>query len=451
MSAPPRVVPPARPLGRLAFAAGFVRNPLAVIPQAVYEQDLVAVGSGRTVWITAPELIRKVLLDEREAYRKLTQIRLLAPLLGKGILTSEGADWRWQRQATAPMFRTTGLGNFVPAFVAAAESTLARWRAAPAGTIHAIDDDMTRATFEVISSTLLPTADAAFEASLQAAMRSLQRHAGWDILYATMKVPRWAPRPGGASKAASIRTLRALVLALLQRRHADNAAGRERDDLLQRLIAARDPETGAAMDDEQLVDNLLTFYLAGHETTAKALLWALFLVARAPEWAERIRDEVARVTAGAPIAAEHVERLVLTEQVVKEAIRLYPPAPMMGRQAVAEGELGGRRIAPGTNIQMPIYAIHRHTKRWDAPDTFDPERFGAGREKDIARFQYMPFGAGPRVCIGMSFALTEAKAILATLLRAARFEVVEGHEPTPVARVTLVPKGGMPLKVTLDR
>ena len=445
-SLPARVVPPARALGRVGFMATFVRNPLATIPQSAYERDALAFGaSGRALWITAPDLIKTVLLDERDKYRKLTQIRLLAPLLGRGILTSEGNDWRWQRQATAPMFRTTGLGNFVPAFTRAAQATLERWRRAGPESVQRVDEDMTRATFEVIGSTLLPSPDADFAAAVQDNVGHLQRHAGWDILYASLKAPRWLPRPGGTAKQRAIRVLRARVLALLQARKSGRLPGA--DDLLQRLIAARDPETGAAMDDEQLVDNLLTFYIAGHETTAKALLWALYLLAREPEWQSRLRDEVASVVGAGPVEAHHVERLPLVEQVVKETLRLYPPAPMMGRQSVAAATLGEHAIVPGMNIQIPIYVVHRHRARWERPDAFDPERFAPEREKAIPRYQYMPFGAGPRVCIGMSFALLEAKTILATLAREARFAPVPGHEPRPVARVTLVPGGGMPLRV----
>src|SRR3954463_2098519 len=147
MLLPPRVVPPSQPLGRLAFIARFVRNPLAAIPQAVYEEDTAPRGK-RTLWVTSPELVRKVLLDERDKYRKLTQMRLLGPLLGKGILTSEGADWRWQRQATAPMFRTPGLGNFTPAFVQCAERTVARWRSDSPQQVRSIDAEATRLTLE---------------------------------------------------------------------------------------------------------------------------------------------------------------------------------------------------------------------------------------------------------------------------------------------------------------
>jgi cytochrome P450 len=448
MLIPPRVIPPVRPLGRLSFLARFVRNPLAAIPQAVYEEDLVPVGraNARAIWVTAPELVKTVLLDERDKYAKIVQIRLLGQLLGKGILTSEGADWRWQRRAAAGMFRAPDLKSFVPAFVRAADTVLARWREAPPGSTHAIDVDMTRATFDVISSTLLPSTDEGFTAGVQRSVNALQRFGGWDILYASLGLPPWTPRPGRAAKARAMAWLRAAVMQLVRARRG---ASHPPDDLLQRLIAARDPETGAAMDDEQLVDNLLTFYLAGHETTAKALTWTLYLLARSPEWHARVRDEVERVTGGAPVAGEHVAHLILVEQVLKESMRLFPPAPMMSRQAVVETTLGGMRLTPGMSVLMPIYAIHRHARRWSDPDAFLPERFAPEAEREIPRYQYMPFGAGPRVCIGMSFALIEATAILATLVRAARFEAV-GDEPAPVAQVTLVPRDGLRLRVTLD-
>ena len=220
------------------------------------------------------------------------------------------------------------------------------------------------------------------------------------------------------------------------------------DDLMQRLVSARDPESGQSMNDEQLVDNLLTFYLAGHETTARALTWTLYLLARSPEWAAALVQEVARVTGGADISGEHVDKLLLVQQVLKESMRLYPPVPIMSRQAVAGAKIDGHAIAAGTSVLMPIYAIHRHARRWENPDAFDPTRFAQERADAISRYQYMPFGAGPRICIGMAFAMLEASAILATLLQHARFTPADDREPVPVARVTLIPKGGMPLKVS---
>jgi cytochrome P450 len=203
------------------------------------------------------------------------------------------------------------------------------------------------------------------------------------------------------------------------------------------------------MNDEQLVDNLLTFYLAGHETTAKALTWTLYLLARSPEWSAALEDEVARVTQGGEVEAAHIERLVLTQQVLKESMRLYPPVPLMTRQAVTDAKLDGHAVRAGTSVVMPIYAIHRHARRWEDPDAFDPARFAPEREAAMPRYQYMPFGAGPRICIGQAFAMMEATAMLATFVARARFAPVPGSEPAPVARVTLIPKGGMPLAVRL--
>jgi cytochrome P450 len=392
---PPHVLPPERQLGRLGFLATFLRNPLEAIPRAAYEQDAHP-GPGR-LWITAPALIRAVLLDERERFQKVAQIRLLGPLLGRGILTSEGAEWKWQRQ--------------------------------------------------VISATLLPSADATVAPVVEHSMTAFQRWSGWNILYAATGMPRWMPRPGMAASARAIATLRGAVHAMLGERRA---AETRPDDLMHRLMSARDPESGRSMDERQLVDNLLTFYLAGHETTARALAWTLYLLARSPEWSARLAAEIARVTGGGPVAAGHIERLVEVQQVLKESMRLYPPVPLMGRQAVVPTALGGHALARGATVMMPIYAIHRHVKRWRAPDRFDPARFAPENEAKLERYQYMPFGAGPRICIGMAFAMLEATAMLATLLQHARFAPVEGHEPYPVARVTLVPRGGMPLRVSLN-
>jgi len=384
-----------------------------------------------------------VLLDQRDKFRKLQQIRLLSPLLGRGILTSDGPQWRWQRQAAAPMFTPDALASFVPAFVAAAEACVARWRDSGAE-VQPIEDDMTRATFDVIVATLLPSSDKTLPDVVQKSIDEMRKTGGWDLLFAVLNLPSWLPRPGMFSEPRAVAALRSAVGAIVARMRKEEGPPRS---LTHRLIAARDPETDRAMDDDQLVDNVLTFYLAGHETTAKALTWTLFLLSRSPEWTAALTDEIARVTGGAPIAAAHIDHLVLTQQVIQEAMRLYPPVPIMSRQSVAGAVLDGREIRAGTSLIMPIYAIHRHMRRWEDPDAFLPERFAPASEASIPRYQYMPFGAGPRVCIGRVFAMMEATAMLATLLQRARFTPVEGYEPEPVARVTLVPKGGMPLHV----
>jgi cytochrome P450 len=442
---PPRIVPPMAPLGRAAFVAAFIRNPLAVIPRAAYEEDFVEFGGPRAprAWVTSPAMIKAALLDQREKFRKITQIRILGPLLRKGILTTEGSEWRWQRQAAAPMFRPQELTSFVPTFVRVARDVLHLWHQDPAGAVRDVEADMTNATFDVITATLLPSSDPDFSREVRRSVHTFQRFGGWDLLYGQTGMPKWMPRPGMFAGPAAIRRLREAVGGVLERRRKFDPPG---DDLLDRLIAARDPESGGSMDDDRLVDNLLTFYLAGHETTAKVLTWTLYLLARSPEWAGRLRDEIGQVVGGGPVRGEHVEKLVLVQQVIKESMRLFPPAPMMSRQLVEDTEIEGREVRAGTSFIMPVYAIHRHVLRWQRPDEFDPTRFAPSAE--IPRYQFMPFGAGPRVCIGMSFAMIEATAILATLIAGARFECPEGMaEPIPVARVTLMPKGGMPLRV----
>lgn len=445
---PPHITPPARPLNRLAFVASFVRNPLLVMPQAAYEQDFVRMeGRAPLVWLTEPSLIKAVLLDQREKFHKLVQIRILGPLLGKGILTSEGAEWKWQRQTSAPMFRHHELMTFVPTFVRVTRDLMGRWRSAPRGATHEIERDMTRVTFDVISATLLPSADATVGAAVEHSAGLFQKAGAWSALYAVANAPSWLPKPGRRAQRQAIHMLRSSVAAMLRERRE---AGEERDDLMHRLMHATDPETGAPMTEEQLIDNLLTFYLAGHETTAKALTWTLYLLARSPEWTAVLKEEIARVTGGGPVAAEHIDKLVLTQQVIKESMRIYPPVPMMSRQAVADATLGDHPIKAGTSVVIPIYVLHRHRARWQDPDLFDPTRFAPDKEARISRYQYMPFGAGPRICIGMAFAMIEATTILATMLQSAAFDVAGGHEPLPVARVTLLPKGGMPLRVWVD-
>lgn len=443
-----RVTPLDRRVGNLAFFATLLRNPLRVLPAAVYEEGLVVSGrAGRKVyWITDPSLIKTVLLDKRETFHRtsITQ-RILGPLLGKGVLTADGADWKWQRQTAAPVFRHTDLLGYVPTMVEAAQRLLCHWRTSEAA-LRDVDRDMTLVTFDVISHTLLPGGDAHIGPLIARSTVDYQRPLGWQMAYANFRLPHWMPHPGMLKMHVAQRQLRSAVAALVAERRASPAA---KDDLLERLLHARDPESGGRMSDELLIDNLLTFFLAGHETTAKALTWTLYLLARAPEWQDRIQAEVRRVAGDAPIGPEHIDKLTITTQVLKESMRLYPPAPIMSRQATVDTDLAGIPIKSGTQIIIPIYAIQRHRRYWSNPDFFEPGRFAGESEAKIARYHYMPFGAGPRICIGMAFALIEGIASLATLVRAASFATTPDHQPEPVSRVTLRPLGGMALTVRM--
>ncbi len=444
---PPRVTPLKRLPNPLMFAANFARNPLLSIPDEVYETDLVrhTLAGAPLVWITHPDYIKVVLLDHRNDFYKTTQRRLLSPLLGNGILTAEGSDWKWQRQTSAPIFRMQEITPMAPAIVSATEHYLAGLSPAPDGEARAIDADMTKVTFDVISATLLPGGDADLSAAIELSAGKFQQASAWSLLFSIANIPAWVPRPKKARALDAARTLRAAVLGLIAKRRA---SGKPQVDLMQRLMEAKDPETGKPMSDEQMVDNLLTFYLAGHETTAKALTWTLYLLSRAPEWEQRVLEEVRTVVGDGPVTAAHADKLAITQQVLKESMRLYPPAPQIGRHALKDHRFGPHDIKAGTQVLIPIYAVQRHRTYFPDPDRFDPTRFAPENEAKISRYHYMPFGAGPRICIGMAFAMMEATIILATLIRGARFEAAPGHNPEPVARVTLVPKGGMPMRVT---
>jgi len=444
---PPTVVPPPAPLPLRKFLLRFVRNPLRSLPRTVYEQPIVVHDNGRNVvaWVTAPELVERVLLHDSQHFPKTPlEKRVFSHTLGEGILTSEGASWRWQRRTAAPLFRPADLAGLVPAMTAAAEEQAARWRRSDAGAVQAVDRDMTETTFRVISATMFAGSADAEAAEILAAADAALATVSWDIAAAMLRLPEWVWYPGKLRRRRAARRLRAAVAAILARRRAEGLAG---EDLLARLALAKDPETGAPMSEKQLVDNLTTFLAAGHETTAKALTWTLYLLARAPRWQERVLEEVDTVVGEEAVGARHLEHLPVARAVLEETMRLYPPAPIMTRAVAEDTVLGSVTVKAGTYVVIPIFAIHRHRRLWDDPDRFDPERFSPERRAGHARTQFMPFGFGPRTCIGGTFAMMEATAILATLVRRARFEWDGVHAPEPLSRITLRPEGGMPLKV----
>jgi cytochrome P450 len=327
-----------------------------------------------------------------------------------------------------------------------AEEVLAKWRASPPGSVQRVDEDMTEATFSVIARTMLQGREPGEAETIKRATSTLLRYIPWEIMYGVLNVPLWMPHPASWVVARATKRLRGAVGDIIARRQAEGGGG---DDLLGRLLEARDPDSGEPMDKERLINNLLTLLEAGHETTARALTWTLYLLARAPEWQDRVRAEIASVCGDGEIEAEHVARLQTTQQVLKESMRLYPPVPVMSRVATETVSVGGNEVPEGTMVVIPIFCIHRHTQLWADPARFDPARFEPEREAAFARTQFMPFGAGPRICLGNTFAMAEATVILASLIRAARFDWDGRTKPEPVSRLTLQPRGGMPLHVTM--
>jgi len=439
---PPTFNPPREPLSLPKFLVTLLTNPLRVVPEVVYREPIYQYGH-RLTWVTDPALVKRILLDERDNFPKTPiENRTLGPLIGNGLILSSGVEWKWQRQTTAPVFRHADVLRYLPAMLASGEETIRLFGAGKPREIHPIDTYMSDASYRVISDTMLSGSEgAAFE---RAALDKV-RHS-WPLAYALAGLPDWLPYPGRAEKERAERDVRSAVLRMVQVRRANPRA---RDDLVAHLLRARNPETGQPMSDLQLVDNLLTFLVAGHATTAKALMWSLYLVARSPTWEGRILEEVDRIAGNGPIQPEHVDKLTAVNKVLKEAMRLYPPVPEFPRVALKDVDLGGKRLKAGSYVFIPMSAIHRHRLLWEDPDRFMPERFAPEREAQYSRYQFMPFGGGARVCIGASFAMIECIVMLAMFVRAARFEVPDGFVPEPITRLTLWSRNGMPLKVSM--
>ena len=337
----PPFVPPAARMRRFPFMLPrFLRNPLLCIPSDAYEKPIVLVpGPPLRVYVCDPELVKTVLLERREIFPKTAVLRrLLGPLLGRGILLSEGDEWRWQRQIVAPLFRQSEILDYVAVMARAAETQIEKWRTAGLDKVHMIDRDMSQTTYEIISNTILSGGgDAVGEAMRQDAGDYI---AGmpWLLVYAVLSIPDWVPRPQKRRMRRRELRLRGAVRDLVHRRRLENDSG---EDLLARLLAARRLDNGTAMADEEMVDMLLTFLTAGHDTTAKALTWALYLLSRSREWEERVLREIADVVPSGTIEPHHIDKLKTVSQVIKETLRLYPPAPETTRIASVDTELGG--------------------------------------------------------------------------------------------------------------
>ena len=424
-----------------------LRNPLEAMPPAVYTQPLARRSlMGRDlVYVCDPDLIRQVLVEQEGAFVKSDAMRrALVPALGQGLLTAEGAHWRWQRRAAAPAFRHDRLLGFVPAMLAAAGRIRDRWLALPVGTAVEVTHEMTRATYDVIVETMLSGAPGLDQAQIERGIAEYLSSTPWAVMASLFGVPDWMPLPRKRQGRKARDYVRgALVGIVRHRREEHSRLSAVRPDLLTLLLDAHDPEDSRAMDDQEIADNLLTFIVAGHETTALTLTWLLYLLTSHPEVEDRIVEEVEGLTRGAPVGAAHIAGLAYTRQVVQEAMRLYPSAPLITRMAAKEVRLGGMVIPQGTPTYVPVYAVHRHVALWKEPDTFDPDRFLPKTAADRHRYAYLPFGAGPRICIGASFAMLEAVAFLATIMQSFRPTMAPGPEPSPRLRLTLRPHGGL--------
>ncbi len=429
-----------------AALTSVVNNLIEAWPAAVYEAPLVEARflGRKTTFVCAPDLVQSLLVDQAGALeRDDFLLRALVPALGRGVLTADGAAWRSQRRTAAPVFRHDRIAAFVPAMSAAAEATAARWRTREASDPIDMLGEMMRATFDVIVATMISDEGGLDVTGFARRVSDYLDQTPWKMGLTLLGAPAWTPHPGWLKGRRSARYMRRTIQSTIEARRQRGDSGQ---DLLSLLLAAHDPETGAGMSDASLVDNLLTFVAAGHETTALALAWTFSLLAEYPRVADRMREEMntSRAAAGGTL---DLAGLNYTRQVVMEVMRLYPPAPMIARRAARPVMLGTTIVPAGRSIQVPVYAIHRHRALWAAPDMFDPDRFAPAARAARPRHAYLPFGAGPRICIGANFAMTECVAVLAALVPAFTFLRISNERPEARFKITLRPHRGVPLRV----
>lgn len=435
---PARVPLVTRPLGLWDSLRATRENVLSIIPEVALHRRIVSGRTGRR-WhmVMDPGAIRRVLLENLDTYPKsLVTNNLLRPAVGDSLFIAEGAHWRWQRRTAAPAFSHRNVLNLAPVMTRAAEQSVARIAGAGPRAVEMMQE-MVTTTFDVISDVTFSSGEGFQRDAVHQAIDAYISEAGKVSLFDVLGFPDWVPRPGRL-RAGGVTEMRDVADRAIQRR-IDEGPG-DVPDLLDLLLAGEDPESGRKMSLPELRDNLLTFIVAGHETTALALSWALYLMAFDQEAQDRARAEAQAVLSDGLARGEDVARLTFTRQVVDEALRLYPPGGLVSRTALAEDRLCGTRILPGDTVMLPIYALHRHDALWEDPQAFRPDRWTGDRPD---RYAYLPFGDGPRICIGASFALQEAVIILSTLLANFRFQPVKGRDPKPVMILTLRPEGGV--------
>jgi cytochrome P450 len=353
-----------------------------------------------------------------------------------------------QRRALAPLFSRRSVMTFASAVVAAAEDLVARLDrqvSEPGGAVD-MAAEVTRLTLDVLEHTIFSDGVGADREDIRLAMQRYFEVASRIDPFDILGLPAGIPRPRRLKVWSTLRFFEKTIDMLIatRRRRLAEAPGDVPQDLLTLLLAATDPQTGERLTETEVRANVLTFIAAGHETTANCLTWSLYLLSQSPEWRERVCAEAEReLDRGDP--ASLVDRLVETRAVIDEANRLYPPISAISRVARGDDELSGHRVRRGTMVVIAPYVLHRHRALWTQPDYFNPDRFLPGARESIERFAYLPFGAGPRVCIGSAFALQEACVTLAMLSRHFTVALAPGHTVRPVQKMTLRPDGGMPM------
>jgi cytochrome P450 len=398
-------------------------------------------GPRRVVFVNHPELVEEVLVNQNRRFIKHYRLRQTRRTLGHGLLTSEGEFWRGQRKLAQPAFHRDRIAAYGRLMVEYTERMLASWHD---GQTRDVQPDMMRLTLEIVAKTLFDAEIGGDTAEATEAMETLMR-AFIARSGSLLAPPHWIPTPLNLRVERAIRRLERILAAVITARRA---SGQDRGDLLSMLLEAQDEESGRRMSDRQLRDEVMTLFMAGHETTANTMAWAWVLLARHPEVEARLHAEVESVLGGRLPTVADLPRLKYAENVVSETLRVYPTVWVIGREAVEPVELGGYLIPAGTTVFMPQWVIHRDRRWFEDPLSFRPERWADGLHQRIHRYAYFPFGGGPRICIGNSFALMEATLILVTIARQFRLSLVPDARIAPLATITLRPAHGVNVVLT---
>lgn len=392
-------------------------------------------------FVADPGCIEEILVKKAESFHKDRTSRLLARVLGRGLLVNEGESWRRQRRLLQPAFHQRQLESYAARMVEAIARASDGWRA---GEVRNVHEDMMGVTMTIVAEALFGTDLSANAREMGRTISDLMEQFSRMLgLSARFQPPPWVPTPANRRLRASRRKVDAVILGVIEARRR---SGQEATDLLSLLVSARDEE-GRGMSDAQVRDEAMTLFLAGHETTALALTYALYLLALDPERQARLTAEIAGVLGGRLPTLADLERLPYTEAVIFESMRIYPPAWGIGRQAMTDVEIGGWRYPRGAEFVISPWVVHRDPRVFEDPELFRPERWANDLAHRLPRFAYFPFGGGPRVCIGNRFAMMEAKLVLATAIQRFRFEPIPETSVSLLPSATLRPRAGVRLRL----
>ncbi len=448
MMLPPK--PPARE-GRVSlwrYLRLFRQDILSAQPARLYRAWMAEFRTPffRSFLCNQPELVDLVLKERPDDFPKSDRVREgLTPLLGNSVFVTNGEVWKHQRRIIDPAFEGGRLRNTVPAMLAAGQGTVTRLEHLADGTPQEIEAHTSHAAADVIFRTLfsIPIEDET-ASQVFTAFQDHQRTQPVVNLAALLPLPRWVPRLHRRTTRQTALRIRNLITQLTASRTVQIRNGDAPDDLATKIMTTPDPETGQIFSTEDMVDQVAIFFLAGHETSASALAWALYLLAMHPEWQDKVADEA--LTLPEEFGFSDMSKLRVARDVFRETLRLYPPVPMMVREASCPERFRDRNVPKGAQIVLSPWHLHRHERLWDDPDGFDPARFETENGRTCLRTAYMPFSAGQRVCPGAGFAMIEGPLLLSMLVRAYRFELVPERAAMPVAHLTVRGRDGIWLK-----